>query len=205
MEKLSKKLLSYSLAKSSRNGLSFIYNGEKFVSSEDYPMDSSIDVRPEEMSYYRFFEYLRRYMDLNIDMFEEHELLVQNITNKVIKHIHFDADLYHYHKDHLIFVIRHNAYHSYLDASVTDNRTTSIASTSAFFDKEGITINDKLFLENFMFAHNVNELRMNLVVQDIENEPVIIMTIKPYNYGLLSDEESSMSDEELEIPMPLKK
>ena len=57
----------------------------------------------------------------------------------------------------------------------------------------------------FMFAHNVNELRMNLVVQDIENEPVIIMTIKPYNYGLLSDEESSMSDEELEIPMPLKK
>ena len=105
----------------------------------------------------------------------------------------------------MIFAIRHNVYHSYLDASVTDNRTTSIASTSAFFDKEGITINDKLFLENFMFAHIVNELRMNLVVQDIENEPVIIMTIKPYNYGLLSDEESNMSDEELEIPMPLKK
>lgn len=198
MEKICRELLSYSLAKASRNGLSFIYNDEKFVSSEDYPMDSDIDVRPEEMSYYRFFEYLRRYMDFNIDMFEEHELLVQNSSNKIIKHISFDADIYHYHKDHLIFAIRHNVYHSYLDPSVTDNRTTSIASTSVFFDKDGITINDKVFLENFMFAHNTNELRINMVVQDIENEPVIIMTIKPYNYGLLSDEESKLPDEELD-------
>jgi hypothetical protein len=181
VEKLSKKMLSYSLAQDSRKGLSFTFNGEKFVSSEDY-IDNPDEEKPYvEMEYSRFFEYIRRYMNINIDMFEEHGILVENQSNRIIDSIRYDADIYHYHKDHIIFAIRHNVYQSALDDSITDGRSTSIASTTIHFDQEGIRITDNTFLEHFMFAHNTSELRMNMVVEDIESEPVIIIAIKPYH------------------------
>ena len=183
MEKVAKKLLSFSLSKEAHNGMSFIFNSGKFVSSEDY-IDNPDEEKPySELEYSRFFEFIRRYMDTNIEIFEENGILMRNNDRKVLPFISFDADIYHYHKDHLIFVVRHNVYSGSLDDSITDGRTSSIASTNMRFDAEGISISDALFLEHFMFSHNTNELRANLVVRDIENEPVIVLTIKPIVYS----------------------
>jgi hypothetical protein len=173
MERLNKKLLSLSLAKESAKVVSLAYNGEKFVCSGD-KNDT------EKMQYSQFFEYLRRYMNINVEMFEKHGILINNSNNQLIKNISFDADIYHYHNDYLIFVIRNGINTNELDVTITNGRSSNITSTITYFDGEGIAIKDKFFLESFMFTQNTNKLTMDIMTQDISNEPVIVMTIKPY-------------------------
>lgn len=193
MRNLNRRVLAFNFAKEFGNGIILNYDMEAsaFVPTLDKLVagfySTSIDViLPDEnippstantTEYARFFEYLCRYMEVDMERFLSTGLLLQKRSING-ESLDFDADIYHYKSGTYTFAIRHNVSQGTLPNDVTGRSSSYIAQGIVAFDVKGIKFRQD-FIDNLLFIHKPERLDVKVSIMELANEPVIFLSIVP--------------------------